>query len=270
MDLSPAIPQWVAAAAAAAVAASVVVYGQFCRRISYGAGKVRADEFGIPDLFVGSLFFVWFAAVIANGFRSEPAAITTDGLIQGALMFCGIVTLVAAFLRYRGIALRAQFGVGRMPWWKVPAFALAFYVAAIPIVLGSGALVQVVRGGVLERQPIVNFFSDAVRSGDHRAALATLLMGAVVAPIAEEFLFRGYIYGVLKRYLGWSTALLLSAVLFSSIHVNAASLVPLFIFAITLTIAYEVTGSLLVNIMMHAFFNTTMFIALYFQARAPL
>src|SRR5215210_3893062 len=102
-------------------------------------GNVRVDQFGIADLFVISAFIVWFGAVIAGGVAgSKENAITTHDLVRGAAAFCVIVGLVAAFLRWRGIRLRAQFGVQCVAWWKVPLFALGLYICAMPIVMAAG------------------------------------------------------------------------------------------------------------------------------------
>ncbi len=92
-------------------------------------------------------------------------------------------------------------------------------------------------------------------ASDTRAIIMTMFMAVVVAPAAEETIFRGYIYGVLKRYAGAIPAALISAGLFAAMHLSLSSLPALFVLALCLTLAYEATGSLLVNIFMHALFN---------------
>src|SRR5438874_13298805 len=94
--------------------------------------------------------------------------------------------------------------------------------------------------------------------------LITLGLGVVLAPAAEELMFRGYLYGVLKRYCGVFAATILSAAMFAAMHLNLASLPSLFVLALCFTVAYEVTGSLLVTISMHALFNLTMFLMMLY------
>jgi membrane protease YdiL (CAAX protease family) len=96
-----------------------------------------------------------------------------------------------------------------------------------------------------------------------------LLLAVVVAPVAEETIFRGYIYGVLKRYFGGIGAGLFSAALFAGLHLNVAALPALFVLALCLTLAYEATGSLLVNIFMHGFFNLSMLLTMLYLAGHP-
>jgi membrane protease YdiL (CAAX protease family) len=251
----------------AALGMSLSVYGPLARRLWIFGGRVRVSAFGIPDLFLCSFFVIWFAGVIAQGMQSPEREVSIDGLIHGAMIFCGIVALLAGFLKWRGISLSDQLGIDQVEWWRVPLFAFGLLLAAGPVVIAAGALVQALRGADLQRQGIVNFFVEAARSGNHPAVLLTVLMGGIVAPVAEEFLFRGYIYGVVKRFFGWSTALVVTSLLFAAIHMNLASLLPLFILAIALTIAYEVTGSILVNMCMHSVFNLVMFYFLWQSAQ---
>ncbi len=50
-----------------------------------------------------------------------------------------------------------------------------------------------------------------------------------------------------------------NAALFAAIHLNTASLLPLFVLALCLTLAYEATGSLLIPMVMHSCFNSITF-----------
>jgi len=85
--------------------------------------------------------------------------------------------------------------------------------------------------------------------------LPIILLAVVVAPVTEELAFRGYLYGVIKRYLGAIPALVLSGILFALIHLNLPSFFPLLVLASVFALAYELSGSLLVPMTMHALFN---------------
>ena len=68
-------------------------------------------------------------------------------------------------------------------------------------------------------------------------------MAVVLAPIAEEAIFRGVLYPAFRnrghRWIGlWVTALL-----FGAIHVNLAAFVPLTFLALVFTWLYERTGN---------------------------
>jgi membrane protease YdiL (CAAX protease family) len=56
---------------------------------------------------------------------------------------------------------------------------------------------------------------------------------------------------------------------FAVSHWHGPSLLPLFVLALGFGLAYELTGSLLAPIIMHAFFNSTMIIQLFYQRAHP-
>ncbi len=95
-----------------------------------------------------------------------------------------------------------------------------------------------------------------------------IFAGVILAPLSEEFLFRGYFYGALKRYCGAPASAIFTAALFAGIHLNLASLPSLFVLALCLTIAYEATGTLLLPVAMHALFNLSQLLTLYFRSHA--
>jgi membrane protease YdiL (CAAX protease family) len=97
--------------------------------------------------------------------------------------------------------------------------------------------------------------------------LPIILLAVAIAPIAEELAFRGYLYGVMRRYFGALPALVFTAVLFAIIHLNVPTLFPLFILSCVFTVSYEATGSLLVPMTMHALFNTINLVAIAFQTK---
>jgi len=78
----------------------------------------------------------------------------------------------------------------------------------------------------------------------------------IIAPFAEELLFRGVIFaGLAQRLpLGWAAAI--SGLIFGAAHLDPWSIVPLAIVGTGLALLYRRTGSLWPNIIAHATFNT--------------
>ncbi len=77
----------------------------------------------------------------------------------------------------------------------------------------------------------------------------------VVAPICEEFLFRGLVYGVFKRFGERIFAYVASSIFFAVVHGHVPTVLPLCLLAVALCLAYEITGCLWVPVAMHALFN---------------
>jgi membrane protease YdiL (CAAX protease family) len=95
---------------------------------------------------------------------------------------------------------------------------------------------------------------------------AALIFGAllvcIVAPIVEEFFFRGFFYAAMRNATGPWIAALITGAIFGGIHygsADAGALVPLAIFGIGLCLLYEWTGSLYPCIALHAINNCLAF-----------
>jgi membrane protease YdiL (CAAX protease family) len=83
-----------------------------------------------------------------------------------------------------------------------------------------------------------------------------LLLAGVVAPIVEETFFRGLLFGWLRSRLPLFVAVILSAAIFAAAHVIPILLPALFAVGIILALAYELSGSLWVSILLHALQNS--------------
>lgn len=85
----------------------------------------------------------------------------------------------------------------------------------------------------------------------------------VLAPVAEETLFRGILYMAVKQAGFPRVALWVTSLLFGALHGNLPSFLPLTLFAAALALAYEKTDSLLTPILAHAAFNAVNFVLLF-------
>jgi len=90
-----------------------------------------------------------------------------------------------------------------------------------------------------------------------------LLAGGVVAPLAEEAFFRGYLFAGLRRYLGYVPATLLSAALFALAHILPTSWPPIFVLGVLFAVLYEQTRSIWPAVLVHSAINTLAFLSSY-------
>ncbi|MCQ2428735.1 MAG: CPBP family intramembrane metalloprotease [Clostridia bacterium] len=86
------------------------------------------------------------------------------------------------------------------------------------------------------------------------SAVALMLLDSLAPAFAEEFLFRGVIYGNLRRY-GRPLALTVSALLFALMHQNAAQTFYTFSAGVVMALCYELTGSIWCSVFLHLFNN---------------
>jgi membrane protease YdiL (CAAX protease family) len=88
-----------------------------------------------------------------------------------------------------------------------------------------------------------------------------------VAPVVEEFFFRGFFYKALRNRFAVLVAAAIDGGLFGIIHFSGNGvdglliLPPLALLGFIFCLVYEKTGSLLVSIGMHAFNNTVAYAA---------
>ncbi len=90
-----------------------------------------------------------------------------------------------------------------------------------------------------------------------------LLLGAVVAPVAEEVFFRGFLYAGLRGRWGLGWGLAVSALIFGLAHLMPGVLVPIALLGVVLAWLYEVTGSLWPSILLHMAINGLALVAAY-------
>jgi membrane protease YdiL (CAAX protease family) len=245
------------------------VYASLLGRVAREGGKVRTSEFAVADLLVSIVLAGVFAALVWASVRPHAhrahASVSADQILPNAAFFLVLFVGLAAFLRSRGIRLTRVLGLDRLAWPRALATAIALIIAAFPLVIAAGALMQNLLHGAATEQELVTLFRDVTRKADYQSIVKIFAAGVIIAPLSEEFLFRGYLYGVFKRYFGAPASATFTAALFAIFHMNLASLPSLFVLAICFTIAYETTGTLLVPMSMHALFNSTQLLFLYRQ-----
>lgn len=237
----------------------------FHRAVFDGLGRVPASLFGAPDAGIAAGLTALFLFVIGAGFRqgsaSAPAAASLPdahamilAVVINSVIFLAVILAILLSLYARRIRWRECFGLRAVGPVGVVSRAALLIVLAVPLVTAALVAAHLLLGsGGNDEQEIVRFF---VGSKSAAAKAAVALSAMVLAPMQEEFVFRGYLYPVLKRYGGPFLGLVINAALFAGIHLHLPSFAGLFVLAACLTLAYEWTGSLLVPMAMHALFNS--------------
>jgi membrane protease YdiL (CAAX protease family) len=194
------------------------------------------------------------AALGASTTNPPPAVnIAADFLFDGAFVLAALYVSVL-----RGWMGRAEFGYVRIPW---RLGASAFVLAAMGYYAVTLAYSLVVSVHGTDRLP--------ANLGVQRstwAAIAASVFVCVAAPIAEEFFFRGFLFGVLRRLhvrigahqLGPWVAALIVGILFGLAHFDSAQpeyLIPLGFLGFVLCLVRWKTGSLYPGMALHSVNN---------------
>ena len=109
-----------------------------------------------------------------------------------------------------------------------------------------------------EQQDLLRMFTESTHVG---LIALIIVLATVVAPIAEELLFRATLFRFLRTRIPRWIALLLPGTIFAALHVNWStyeglpSLAPLITLAVVFSVAYERTGRISTAIIAHGLFN---------------
>ena len=225
-----------------------------------GAAPVRT--FGLPEAFLAAGLVLWFLLIsVTASLRRSPIQLSDRDLVANFLVTLFVVFLVAAFLKLRRIDLDSLGGFSKTSLKRALSTAVILLLAATPLILLAEALTQNAFGSGSSRQEIVDLFNSS-RTIEQRVMI--IVLAVVVAPISEEFIFRFFIYGVVRRYFGIAVGLVFNALLFAAAHTHLPSAAPLFVLGGCFTLAYEWSGSILVCMAMHSLFNSVQLIFLAF------
>jgi membrane protease YdiL (CAAX protease family) len=198
------------------------------------------------------------------GFRHDD---DFGNVLLATLSFQGATwILIPFFLRRHGMNWREAFGF-RDPQLKR---SLALTVTLLVLFVAPAAwwwqeisaqiLTQL--GWPVEDQTAVTMFKGAKAWGEY-AYLS--FFAVVLAPVAEEFIFRGMLFPFVKQLGFPKLALFGTSFLFALVHADKAIFIPLFILALALTWLYEETDNLLAPIVTHSLFNAANLAVLYFS-----
>jgi membrane protease YdiL (CAAX protease family) len=187
-------------------------------------------------------------------------------VVVASLSFQGAgLILIARFLREHQLSWAEAFGfINR----RGKAVLLGVLVALIFLPLGWGlqqaSALMMTHLPLFKMEPQEQLPVHVLRISMSWAGRITLGAAAILlAPVAEEILFRGILYPAVKQAGFPRLALWGTSVLFAAVHMNLVTFVPLTVLALVLTALYERTNNLVAPITAHALFNALNFVTLF-------
>lgn len=181
-------------------------------------------------------------------------------VIAGGVIYGLAVTIVIGVPRLvkKSRTSKAELGIQRFPSWMdilwVPTGAVAYLVLTSVIT----AIAMSVFTFVNYEQAQDTGFSNMSSQAEYVMAFIMLV---IIAPIAEEILFRGYLFGKLRKYAPIWVSILITSLLFAIVHFAWNVGFDVFALSIVLCLLRVVSGSLWPSVMLHMLKNS---IAFYF------
>lgn len=214
----------------------------------------------IEALFVGlaGLGLGMALSIIVVLATPDPGLRLVLTILVGSLSLSAATIAWVAFLHrgaFAALGLRTRRPVGDV------AMGILVGVLSYPLivlVLGTilFALLSLLTGGPVTppRQELLP------RRPDDLEVAISAVSAILVAPVAEELFFRGFLFGALRRRFRPGIAAVASALPFALVHFYLLLMPLLFAFGIVLAYVYQRRGSLFASMAAHAAFNVVGFL----------
>ncbi|MGO9640467.1 MAG: lysostaphin resistance A-like protein [Candidatus Acidiferrales bacterium] len=237
--------------------------------------EVRADLrvcWNWRDVF-GFILFAFISSVVVSmlaGFAAgkllhlPPSAIPEGSTVKSIVVVVGqaIWSVIAIVYLYTAVAIRTPDSFWRSIGWR----RLAEGTSPLRF-LSGGALLAIgvqVAGQFVSRNvelPIEKMFENRI------SVLLLMALGVLVAPLVEETIFRGFLYPVIARQFGVPAGILVTGVLFGSLHAAQlwggwGQIGLLICVGIVLTWVRARTGTVVASYLVHLGYNGMLFLGL--------
>lgn len=124
----------------------------------------------------------------------------------------------------------------------------------IVAVIGITLCVSIALNNLISMSPLVQMseeFEHASNALYGSTIWLELLGSGLITPILEELLHRGVVYGRLRRMIGLWPAVLVSALIFATLHFNIVQFIYTFLIGIVLALFVEKSGHLYPAVIAH-------------------
>jgi membrane protease YdiL (CAAX protease family) len=189
----------------------------------------------------------------------------TNALYQAAVYAAAMVVIIklSAKIKKEAKTTREELGLTGLPTWTDIGLAPVSFIAYIIV----GGAIMAIAEALLSR---FSWF-DANQAQDVGFKLLNspfdriiaFIALVVVAPICEEIVFRGWLYGKLRRKMSMGAAILVVSVFFGIMHGQWNVGINVFALSILLCLEREVTGTIYASILTHMIKNGIAYALLY-------
>jgi len=218
---------------------------------------VFVSFFAAQALVTGS---VWLLVTLNVPLKSLNQAILSTSLAALLYLITLIITIGAPWLIKKRRTGRADIGLTRLPSWTdiliTPAGLIIYLILSSSLIL----LATHVLPGFDVNQVQDTGFKQLSHRYEYILAFTTLV---VIAPLAEEILLRGYLYGKLKKFVPVWVAILATSLLFGFLHGDLNLVIDTFSLSVVLCLLRESTGSIWASILLHMTKNGIAFYILF-------
>ena len=247
---------------------------EFRKKLEKKAKQSKGWEIALNIVWV-FMMLVWVAAVLVatqlllrlilvDLMHLNESSMSSNALqtLYSALVYVVslVITVFVPWKLAKSKTTRDELGLRGLPTWTdillAPVGFIVFMIVAVILV----AILQAVFPGINCSESQDVGFSNLISSSDFILAFISLV---VVAPVAEELIFRGWLYGKLRAKIPAIPAMLVVSILFGIVHGQWNVGVTVFVMSIAMCTLREITGTIWGGVLIHILKNGVAFYFLY-------
>lgn len=194
---------------------------------------------------------------------SQTALMLLDGSFKSMIVVDSVVKIISVLVIFALIDRRGQepfqvLGLDLRSGLRDSHRAFACFFVFLPFLFAIShfwqqLLIQL-QGELYD--PLQDVVKELAKAETAQMMMLILIAAIVIAPIAEEMFFRGFLYGFLRKHVRPSIAIAFVGALFGLSHSDIAAQIPTALLGVFFCYIYERTGRLAVPILLHAFYNS--------------
>ena len=203
------------------------------------------------------IFLVYFINIKDAELNSNAVQLLFSAIVYVLAL---VITIFVPWKIAKSKTTRDELGLRGAPTWTdlllAPIGFIVFMIVASLLLM----LLQRVLPGINWSEEQDVGFSNLVNKSDFVMAFLCLV---VIAPVAEEIIFRGWLYGKLRARIPAIPAIIAVSILFGIVHGQWNVGVTVFVMSIAMCIVRELTGTIWGGILIHIIKNGIAFYFLY-------
>ena len=209
---------------------------------------------------IGAQYIIGYGMLFAFGreFLQTTIGNVVYQVISYALTFV-LVLFVPLVISKKARASREELGLLKLPTWTDICLAPLGFVAGTLLAMALAALFSLFPWFNANEAQDLGYNTFA--SGNERILMFFAMV--IIAPIVEEIVFRGWLYGKLRAHFAMPVAILLVSALFGLVHMQWNVGINVFAISIILCVMREITGTIYSGILMHIIKNGLAFYLVY-------
>jgi len=171
-----------------------------------------------------------------------------------------LVVIGVPWLVKKSRTTKEELGTQRLPSWKdialVPPAAITYLVLTVAVTTFAMTFLTFINYD----QAQDTGFSNMSNQFEY---IMAFIMLVIIAPVAEELLFRGYLFGKLRKYTPIWGAMLITSIVFGIVHLAWNVGLDVFALSLVLCAVRVISGSIWPSMMLHMLKNSIAYFFLF-------